>query len=164
MILIGLGANLDSELHGPPARTLAAALDELDARGIRVSARSRWWTGPPDPPSAQPWYVNGVAAVATALSPEDLLAVLLAVEATLGRQRRTPNAARTADLDLLAYGRLVRPGGGIPPELPHPRMHLRPFVLLPLAEVAPGWRHPGSGRTVEALAASLPPEPRLRPL
>ena len=84
------------------------------------------------------------------------------IEADLGL--RTPNAARTADLDLLAYGRLVRPGGGIPPELPHPRMHLRPFVLLPLAEVAPGWRHPGSGRTVEALAASLPPEPRLRPL
>lgn len=164
MILIGLGANLDSPLHGPPARTLEAALDDLEAAGIRVTARSRWWTGPPDPPSPQPWYVNGVAAVATGLPPEQLLAALLAVEKRLGRTRRTANAARTADLDLLAHGRLVRPGGGAPPELPHPRLHRRLFVLLPLAEVAPGWRHPGSGRTAEELAAALPPEPRLRPL
>lgn len=164
MILIGLGGNLASPRFGPPVRSLDAALDELAARGVRVVARSRWWTSPPDPPSDQPWFTNGVARVGSDLAPEALLAALLEVEGSLGRTRRDRNAPRTVDLDLLAYRSVIRGGDGAPPVLPHPRMHQRSFVLLPLAEVAPGWRHPVLGRTVEELVAALPPGPRAKPM
>jgi 2-amino-4-hydroxy-6-hydroxymethyldihydropteridine diphosphokinase len=108
------------------------------------------------PPSDQPWFVNEVIAVKTELSPRDLLALLHRVEAQFGRERGEPNAARTLDLDLLAYDDRVQPGGEGEPMLPHPRLHRRAFVLHPLAEVAPHWRHPITGDTVEHLIAVLP--------
>ena len=155
MILLGLGANLPSAAHGAPRQTLTAALRSLEDAGVHVVRRSRWYESPPDPPSDQPWYTNAVAVVETSLGPAALLAVLLNAEAALGRQRGARNEPRTADLDLLAYGSRVEahPGG---PVLPHPRMHARRYVLLPLAEVVPGWRHPDLDRTVEELIAALP--------
>ena len=162
-ILIGLGANLPSERFGGPRQTLEAALAELERRGVKVLRRSRWYESAPVPRSDQPWYVNGVAAVETALGPEALLAVLHDVEHDFGRVRGARNAARAVDLDLLAYGDLVRAGPEAP-LLPHPRAAERAFVLLPLAEIAPGWRLPGRGETVEALAARLPPDQEIRPL
>jgi len=164
VILIGLGGNLESPRTGPPVQTLEVALDELATRGVEVMARSRWWISPPDPPSDQPWFTNGVASISTDLVPEELLAVLLAVEVFLGRTRCARNAPRTVDLDLLAYRNLMQDSAKGAPVLPHPRMHLRSFVLLPMAEVAPGWRHPVLGQTVEELAASLPPKPQARPI
>ncbi len=155
MILIGLGANLAREAHGTPRETLEAALARLEELGISVVARSRWYRSAPVPPSDQPWFVNGVAAVATRLGPEALLAVLHRVEREFGRIRRARNEARVVDLDLLAYEDLVRDGGD-GPTLPHPRMHERAFVLRPLAEVAPEWTHPVSGRTVAELIRDLP--------
>jgi 2-amino-4-hydroxy-6-hydroxymethyldihydropteridine diphosphokinase len=160
MILIGLGGNLPSR-HGSAAETLAAALAALEGEGIRVAARSRWYETAPIPPSDQPWFVNGVAAVATALPPGELLDRLHAVEAAFGRERSVPNAARTIDLDLLDYdGRIV--GGW--PVLPHPRLHERAFVLRPLVDVAPGWRHPRSGRTAEELLAAIGTAQFIRPI
>ena len=85
--------------------------------------------------------MNGVAVVETSLPPGDLLALLHEIERRFGRERREVNAARILDLDLIAYGDLVRTDA--PPLLPHPRLHERAFVLLPLADVAPDWRHPG---------------------
>ena len=160
-ILIGIGANLPSAAHGPPSATCAAALAALAARGLRVLRRSRWYESAPVPPSDQPCYVNGVARVETALPPVGLLALLHDIERDFGRERREINAARVIDRDLLAYGDRVETG---PPALPHPRLHERAFVLLPLAEVAPGWRHPATGRTVAALIAALPPGQEARPL
>jgi 2-amino-4-hydroxy-6-hydroxymethyldihydropteridine diphosphokinase len=157
MILIGLGANLPSREHGAPQATLEAALDRLAAEGIAIIARSSWYRTAPVPASDQPWYVNGVAAVATTLEPAALLAVLHRVEAAFGRVRRERNEPRPIDLDLLAYDDRV--SRDAPPLLPHPRLHERGFVLRPLAEIAPGWRHPASGATVEALLAALPPDP-----
>ncbi|MDE0409633.1 MAG: 2-amino-4-hydroxy-6-hydroxymethyldihydropteridine diphosphokinase [Alphaproteobacteria bacterium] len=154
MILIGLGANLPSPEHGPPQATLAAALDALEARGARVLRRSPWYESAPVPPSGQPWYVNAVAEVESRLSPPALLDALLAVEAGFGRTRGVRNASRSVDLDLLDHGGLVT-GPDEKPELPHPRLHERAFVLLPLRDIAPGWRHPASGRTVEALIEAL---------
>src|SRR5271169_4084204 len=108
-ILIGLGANLPSPA-GPPAATLAAAITRLATAEIITLQRSRWFVSAPVPASDQPWFVNGVIAVATALEPAALLAVLLRVEAEFGRARGAANAARSLDLDLLAYGdRIVRP-------------------------------------------------------
>ena len=160
-ILVGIGGNLPSRL-GPTRTTLEAALSILDAAGARVIRRSRWYRSAPVPPSDQPWYLNAVAALETALDPPGLLALLHDVEARLERVRSVPNAARTADLDLLAYGDLVRTGTA--PLLPHPRLAQRAFVLLPLAEVAPGWRHPGSGAGVAELIAALPAGQRAEPV
>ena len=155
MILIGLGANLPSERYGSPRATLEAALGRLPASGVSALRLSPWYSTAPDPPSDQPRYVNAVAAVETELDPAALLAVLHRIEDEFGRVRGVPNAARMIDLDLLAYHNLVRSGPA--PVLPHPRLAQRAFVLLPLADLAPGWRHPVSGKTVEQLIAEMPP-------
>ncbi len=161
MILIGIGGNLPSAAGGP-AKTCAAAIAEIEGRGIRVSTRSPWYETAPIPASDQPWFVNGVVGVETQLGPEDLLAQLHDIEAQFGRARTLANAARPLDLDLLAYGDLVRTEAA--PLLPHPRMHTRAFVLLPLRDVAPAWTHPVSGLSVGALIAALPPGQLIRPL
>lgn len=154
MILLGLGANLPSSRFGPPRATLESALKALEAAGVRVVRRSRWYESAPQPPSGQPWFVNGVAQVETSLAPGELMALLHRIEADLGRERGAANAARTADLDLLDYdGRVSRPGEV--PVLPHPRLGERLFVLRPLAEIAPGWRHPVSGECAADLVRRL---------
>nr|NIS40047.1 2-amino-4-hydroxy-6-hydroxymethyldihydropteridine diphosphokinase [Desulfuromonadales bacterium] len=163
MILIALGANLDHPRYGKPRTTLEAALQALQDYGVDILARSRWYRSAPVPPSGQPWYVNGVAAVETRLSPEELLAKLHEIEADFGRTRSERNEARVLDLDLLAYDeRVSAPGES--PILPHPRLAERAFVVLPLAEVAPGWRHPVSGASVEQLTARLVPAETLEAL
>ena len=160
MILIGLGANLPS-VAGPPAATLAAALAALEAAGVRVERRSAWYRSAPVPAAGQPWYVNGVVAVATSLGPAELLALLHRIEARFGRVRRRQNEPRVLDLDLLDFDGLVRQE---PPVLPHPRLQERRFVLLPLADIAPAWRHPVSGAALAELIAGLDPEQRVERL
>jgi 2-amino-4-hydroxy-6-hydroxymethyldihydropteridine diphosphokinase len=165
MILIGLGANLATAAYGPPRRGLEAALALLDAEGIRVVARSRWWLSEPVPPADVPWFVNGVASIETAIGPDALLARLFDLETRFGRVRGARNAPRALDLDLLDYeGERRAPSASSVLTLPHPRLEGRAFVLLPLAEVAPYWRHPASGLSVGELVAALPPGAALRPL
>jgi 2-amino-4-hydroxy-6-hydroxymethyldihydropteridine diphosphokinase len=161
MILIALGANLPSQA-GEPRQTLEVALAQLEARGVHIAARSRWYRTAPVPASDQPWFVNGVARVETALEPPALLAELQQVEQFFGRRRSVPNAARTLDLDIIDYDDRVENTPEL--TLPHPRMQDRAFVLLPLAEIAPGWRHPALGKTVEALISALPPEQKAEPI
>ena len=165
MILIGIGANLPSD-HGTPQETCAAALCALSKAGFTVGKCSQWYASAPEPASTQPWYVNGVAELDTGIEPPDLLAALHRIEAQFGREQaghRQKNAARTLDLDLLCYhDRLaVAPSR---PVLPHPRMHRRAFVLLPLRELAPAWRHPGSGVSIADLIADLPLEYTAKPI
>jgi 2-amino-4-hydroxy-6-hydroxymethyldihydropteridine diphosphokinase len=152
MILIALGASLPSRAGGP-ADTLRAALTSLGARGITVERQSGFYESPAWPDPSDPPFINAVASVRTELTPADLLRVLHEIEDAFGRQRGRRNAPRTLDLDLIDYDGRVEPG---PPELPHPRMASRAFVLLPLRDVAPDWRHPSSGRTVSELIAEAP--------
>lgn len=166
MILIGLGANLPSPRHGPPEATLEAALRALQAAGVRTLRRSRWYRSAPLPAAAQPDYINGVALVDTELAPSPLLALLHEVERELGRVRAERWGPRVIDLDLLAYDDVVSQPecGSEAPVLPHPRLHERAFVLRPLAEVAPAWRHPLLGRSVAEMIAALPGDQIAEPL
>ena len=163
MILIGIGANLASPEFGAPPKSLEAALALIAERGVRIVARSRWYRSSPVPPSDQPWFVNGVVAVETALEPAALLDVLHEVEARFGRKRRERNEARVLDLDLLAYDRRVS-AAGENPILPHPRLQERAFVLRPLSEIVPDWRHPRLGRSVASLIADLPSDAIAEPI
>lgn len=164
VILIGLGANLRRADGATPAETLHAAASHLRALpGLHGARLSRLWDSAPVPASDQPRFVNAVLRASGRPDPAGLLAALHAIEARFGRERGERNAARTLDLDLLDLNGLVREAA---PVLPHPRLHARAFVLAPLAEVAPGWRHPVTGERAAALLAALPEEDRAacRPL
>jgi len=152
MILIALGANLPSPA-GPPAVTLKAALARLEQRGVKILSVSSFYETPAWPDPAKPVFVNAVAAVTTVLQPVELLMLLHGVETDFGRLRSAPNAPRTLDLDLLDYDGLVMTDGVV---LPHPRLAERSFVLAPLAEIAPDWRHPATGLGAGELLAVLP--------
>lgn len=154
MILIGIGANLPRLEFGGPRETCAAALQALEGRGIHVRRRSRWYRSAPVPASGQPDFVNAVAELETGLSPSALLAGFHWIEADFGRVRGLPNEPRIIDLDLLAYHDLSRaePDGLV---LPHPRLQDRAFVLLPLRDIDPTWRHPVLGDTVDVLIGRL---------
>ena len=154
-VFIGMGANLPHPTFGSPQRTLQAALDELERRGVQVLRVSPWYRTAPVPASDQPWFVNAVAELATELPADALLAVLHDVEQRFGRVRTVPNAARLIDLDLLDYLGEIASGGPGRATLPHPRMTGRAFVLRPLADLAPDWRHPVTGATLEARVASI---------
>jgi 2-amino-4-hydroxy-6-hydroxymethyldihydropteridine diphosphokinase len=126
--------------------------------GMRLCGLSRWFVSAPVPPSGQPDYVNAVAALRVEpgelIDPLVLLDRLMRLEGVFGRQRGAANAARTLDLDIIAIGGLVRTAPD--PILPHPRAHLRAFVLAPLADVAPDWVHPVFGKTAAQMLAELP--------
>jgi 2-amino-4-hydroxy-6-hydroxymethyldihydropteridine diphosphokinase len=153
LILIGLGANLESEVWGPPRETLTAALAALATAGVATLARSGWYRSAPLPPSGQPWFINAVASVAATADAHGLLALMQKIETQFGRMRGARNSARVLDLDLLDYcgARIASPDL----ILPHPRMHLRRFVLEPLDEIAPQWRHPICDLSAHQLLAAL---------
>ncbi len=152
-IYVALGANLPSAV-GPPQRTLEEALERMGCAGVDVLAVSPWYATRPMGNQDQPRYVNGVAEVATDRDPQALLELLHGIEESLGRQRRRRWEARTVDLDLIDYRRLQRTGS--PPMLPHPGAAERLFVLLPLHDVAPAWRHPVTGQPIDCLIGALP--------
>jgi len=155
-IFIGAGANLPHERYGSPRQTLEAALIELGRRGVRTVRVSPWYRTAPVPASDQPWFWNAVVEVATDLPADSLLAELHAVEAAFGRARTVPNAARPIDLDLLDYRGEIAPGGPGKATLPHPRLAGRAFVVRPLADLAPDWRHPVTRQAIADLLAALP--------
>lgn len=171
MILIGLGSNLTGGQFDSPRAVLEAALAKMSDRGIVVKKLSRFYQSEPVPISDQPWFVNAVAAVETELSPTDLLQELHEIESSLGRERRVRWEARVLDLDILAYHERIMPSPevwlarhrqisaeNVAPEeivIPHPRLHERLFVLKPLMDIFPNWRHPVLAKTAREFTASV---------
>lgn len=151
---MAIGSNLPDAAGHPPVEVCRQAVVALEAAaGFQVTRISRWYRSAPVPPSGQPDFVNGVVRLAGTIAPETLLARLQRIEAAAGRVRGEVNAARVLDLDIIAMGDLVRVTPD--PILPHPRAHVRAFVLAPLADVAPDWRHPVSGRSVHDLLETV---------
>jgi 2-amino-4-hydroxy-6-hydroxymethyldihydropteridine diphosphokinase len=133
--------------------TLRSAVQRLETLG-RITGVSRLYETEPVGYLEQPHFLNAVVALETSLAPGDLLRSLLGIERDLGRTRYFPNAPRTLDLDLLLVDEFVLDTPDL--TLPHPRLHERAFVLVPLAELAPDMVHPGSGQTVRELVRTLP--------
>jgi 2-amino-4-hydroxy-6-hydroxymethyldihydropteridine diphosphokinase len=147
---IGFGGNI-----GDKVGACEEALRRLDATpGVRVAAVSDLFRSDPMGILDQDWFVNGVARLETELAPRDLLDCLIAIEACMGRVRRQKNGPRLIDLDLLLYGQeqLAEPNLTVP----HPGILERHFVLVPLLQVLPDGRHPGTGESFAAALARLP--------
>jgi 2-amino-4-hydroxy-6-hydroxymethyldihydropteridine diphosphokinase len=160
--------------YSAPDRTLSRACDALSAAPLQIVARSRVFATPAFPDPSKPEYVNSCVTVTTSLAPKALLEVLHGIEQDLGRARDERWGMRTLDLDLLALGAWVLPdvetylrwqGLGLEDQvartpdqliLPHPRIADRPFVLVPLQDVAPLWRHPVTGKTASEMLEALP--------
>ncbi len=171
--LIALGSNLGST-HGSSEAILRRALAALGSSDVEIAAVSRFFRTPCFPPGAGPDFVNAAAMIVTHFTPDVLLEELHRVEAELGRERFNRWEARVVDLDLLAMGEQILPDTAtlthwidLPLErqtkeapdqliLPHPRIQDRGFVLVPLADIAPEWRHPKLGRSVDEMLAELP--------
>lgn len=161
MILIALGANLNSRF-GFPEQTIEAAKTALEQSGVKIRRSSRIWVTAPVPASDQPWYRNAMISADTSLSPGALMRVLLDIERSFGRVRAEKNAARVLDLDLIAHYDVIMEREDV--HIPHPRMHERAFVLVPLQEIAPGWRHPVLDKSVSDMVGDLKDLGDMKPL
>lgn len=153
-IIVAIGSNLsDAVGHGPRLICRAAVEALCGLPGLRLVSVSRWYQSPAWPPSDQPAYINGAVLLTGAADPAWLLGELHAIEARAGRHRSVANAARPLDLDIIDMGGMVRVSPD--PILPHPRAHQRKFVLRPIADILPDWRHPVLGESVTDLLAAV---------
>jgi 2-amino-4-hydroxy-6-hydroxymethyldihydropteridine diphosphokinase len=148
---LALGANV-----GDREGNLRDALRQLESEELRVVQRSSLYETAPQEVLDQPWFLNAVVEVETSLFPLQLLARIRQVERDMGRRRVTPKGPRNIDIDILFYGRSVIAAPEL--EVPHPRMAQRRFVLEPLAEIAPDFRHPVTGKTAKEMLAALEPQ------
>ncbi|WP_292054276.1 MULTISPECIES: 2-amino-4-hydroxy-6-hydroxymethyldihydropteridine diphosphokinase [unclassified Brevundimonas] len=150
-VIVALGAN-DKGQFETCQSALDQALQHLEGHGCWILARSDWWESAAWPNPEDPPFINGVVIVGTDLGPKALMGVLSRIEDDLGRVRSVRNAPRTLDLDLIAYGRIAGDLDGL--ILPHPRAGERLFVMGPLAQIAPLWRHPVLDATAQELAST----------
>jgi 2-amino-4-hydroxy-6-hydroxymethyldihydropteridine diphosphokinase len=151
IVVLALGANVP-QAQRSILESLNSAIERLQKYKLIIASQSSWWESVAWPNPLDPAYINGVVLVEAQYSPLQLLGTLQQVEREFGRQRSIPNAPRTLDLDLIAFGREIMTTPEL--DLPHPRAEERLFVMGPLAEIAPDWRHPISNRTAAELAAA----------
>jgi 2-amino-4-hydroxy-6-hydroxymethyldihydropteridine diphosphokinase len=154
VIIVALGSNINGP-WGSPRETLFRAVRALEARGVAVLAMSSLIKTAPMGPADQPDFINAVCVVRTGKSPDALLRTLHDIEKRAGRVRRQKWGPRTLDLDLVSYNQVRwRSRRGLP-TLPHPGISSRQFVLAPLLEIAPRWRHPATGQTAAFMLQQL---------
>ncbi len=142
---IGIGSNLEDKRH----KCLTAVERVEQIPGSALTGRSDWYLTRPIGVKGQDWYVNGVVSISTKIPPRDLLGRLLAIESDMGRVRRKRWESRIIDLDILLYGHEIIKEEDL--TVPHPLMHLRKFVLVPLVQLAPDLIHPSLGVTIAEL-------------
>jgi len=152
MKLVALGSNLPS-VEGGPAENIRAAVQKLSQQGFEIIARAPLYATAPVPKSDQPDFINTVIQVEFTGMPEAALQHCLNIETVMGRIRIEKNAARVMDLDIIAWDDVVQSSL---PQLPHPHMHERAFVIYPLCDIAPEWQHPILSKTTAELKAVLP--------
>jgi 2-amino-4-hydroxy-6-hydroxymethyldihydropteridine diphosphokinase len=155
-VFIGLGSNL-----GDREEALARGRRVLERRGFAIRVQSALYETEPVGGPPQDWFLNQVIGGETELDPAALLQAAQAAERELSRVRTVPDGPRTLDVDLLLFGSEVREDARLC--LPHPRLHLRRFVLVPLVEVAPGAWHPRLGLDARTLLERCPDHSRVRP-
>lgn len=160
MILIGLGSNVEGP-WGSPQETVREAIKRLDGAETRIVKTSRLLSSKPVGPIEQDDYINGAAILETALEPEALMRHLHELELEAERRRTVRWGPRTLDIDLLDYNGIIRKGDGVadghqkPLILPHPAIAERAFVLAPVCEIAPDWRHPQTRKTAAEMLTDL---------
>jgi 2-amino-4-hydroxy-6-hydroxymethyldihydropteridine diphosphokinase len=155
VVYIALGSNV-----GDRAAMLERAMAAMNSAGIRVSRQSSFYVTEPVDAPGQAWFLNAVVEAETSLLPLQLLHALLRIERELGRRRITPHGPRTIDLDILFYGSSVIRSKEL--QVPHPRLSERRFVLVPLAQIAPEFRHPVVHKSVTQLLAETPDRSEVR--
>ncbi|MCV6576711.1 MAG: 2-amino-4-hydroxy-6-hydroxymethyldihydropteridine diphosphokinase [Cohaesibacter sp.] len=174
-MLVAIGSNLASA-YGDPATSIDCAINRLSECSFDIHRVSSLYETPAFPKGAGPNFLNGAVSVQFSGSADEALTVLLEIESEFGRDRSKRWGPRTLDLDLIADAQKILPNRKtflqwmeLTPELqsvkapkelilPHPRLHQRAFVLVPLAEVAPDWCHPILNKTAVELRDNLPPE------
>ncbi len=156
IVYIALGSNL-----GDRAGMLERAIAAMNSAGISVVRQSSLYVTEPVGAPGQGWFLNAVVEAETSLLPLQLLHALLKIERELGRRRLTPHGPRAIDLDILFYGSSVIRSREL--EVPHPRLTERRFVLIPLAQLAPDFRHPVSHKSINQLLAETPDRSEARP-
>lgn len=154
-IFLGIGANLTPDGYDSPMEGCLAAIDSLKEDAIDIVAVSPWYKSAPVPISDQPWYHNAVVEIKTELAPEIVIGILHDREARFGRVRAERNAARVLDIDIVDFAGMMMDGNLV---LPHPRMHLRAFVLRPLRDLMPEWTHPVTADDIDTLLRDVDPE------
>ena len=160
MIYLALGSNMRGDF-ADSAQLVRAAISNLPLCGAHVVKAAPLYgsaaVGPQVEGAPQGDYVNTVVAVRSVSPAIGLLRRLHALEAAFGRARRVQWGPRTLDIDIVSYHNEIH---GLGAQIPHPRLAARAFVLRPLADIAPGWRHPVSGQCVQSLLSALPPQAR----
>jgi 2-amino-4-hydroxy-6-hydroxymethyldihydropteridine diphosphokinase len=156
IVYLSLGSNL-----GDRTANLRQAIEKLSELGAVVAVSSFYETEPVEA-GPQPWFLNCAVRLDTEKMPRQLIAAILNLEQTMGRQRRKERAPRTIDIDILLFGSSIVELPAL--TIPHPRLHERRFVLEPLAEIAPDARHPVFKRPIRELRDALAPGQQVRRL
>ena len=156
MIILGLGSNLDSSF-GNRFQNIDLAIDQIEGYGIKIIKKSSYYESPSYPDKKNPKFINVVISVSSDLPPVDLASVLLFIEEKLERKRNNKNEPRTCDIDILDYKNKILEFkyNNLDFMVPHKELIYRNFVLFPLIEILPDWKHPQNQESINNLIEKL---------